>query len=115
MSECYRDRCTIRRRVEATNDPQPNYSGDAAIVLRSVPCTVINVSGGETRRGRQIEATIQWLIEMPSQRSNAVRAAMVVEVTAGKYAGTVLEIEKVVELTPRAKPPKLELQCVLTQ
>ena len=59
MSGQMRHRMTIYAEVSDRGADDPSYQ----VVRANVPCNIVQVSGGEMYRGRQIEATETYAIE----------------------------------------------------
>lgn len=57
----YRDRIHVYRETSADGSDNPAFANS---LWRDLPCSITAVSGGETYRGRQIEATVTHVIEM---------------------------------------------------
>ena len=57
----YRDRIHIYNETSAAGSDDPAYS---TTLWRNLPCSITAVAGGETYRGRQLEATVTHVIEM---------------------------------------------------
>jgi head-tail adaptor len=57
----YRDRIHIYAETSADGSDDPAF---ATTLWRDLPCSITAVSGGETYRGRQLEATVTHVIEM---------------------------------------------------
>lgn len=57
----YRDRIHIYRETSAVGADDPAF---ASTLWRDLPCSITAVSGGETYRGRQLEAVVTHVIEM---------------------------------------------------
>lgn len=57
----YRDRVHVYRETSADGSDDPAF---ATTLWRDLPCSITAVSGGETYRGKQIEATVSHVIEM---------------------------------------------------
>ena len=57
----YRDRIHIYSETSAAGSDDPAF---ATTLWRDLPCSITAVSGGETYRGRQLEATVTHVIEM---------------------------------------------------
>lgn len=57
----YRDRIHIYSETSADGSDDPAF---ATTLWRDLPCSITAVTGGETYRGRQLEATITHVIEM---------------------------------------------------
>lgn len=55
-----RHRVSIYRESSDDGSETPTY----ALFMRAVPCNIVQVTGGETYRGRQIEATATHVVEM---------------------------------------------------
>lgn len=47
---------------DAANYPAPDWSADAGVIARDVPCEWIEVSGGERIRGVQVVATANCML-----------------------------------------------------
>lgn len=107
----FRDRVNVLKDAAVASAPQPDYDSAAAVHLRSVPANVRPVGGGEKIRGRQIEATVGWIVEIPRDRRISIDASMRIVVTAGEYTGTVLEIDKPLPLHHMGEPPIWQIDC----
>ena len=107
----FRDRVNITQDSAAASAPQPDYDSPASVLLRNVPATVRPVGGGEKIRGRQIEATVGWVVEIPLDRRFRLDASMRVVVTAGLHKDRVLEISKALPLHQTGVPPVWQLDC----
>jgi head-tail adaptor len=57
----YRDRIHIYNETSADGSDDPAFTTTR---WRNLPCSITAVTGGETYRGRQIEATVTHVIEM---------------------------------------------------
>lgn len=57
----YRDRVHVYNETSADGSDDPAF---ASTLWRDLPCSITAVSGGETYRGRQLEATVTHVIEM---------------------------------------------------
>ena len=57
----YRDRIHIYNETSADGSDDPAF---ATTLWRDLPCSITAVTGGETYRGRQIEATVTHVIAM---------------------------------------------------
>lgn len=103
-----RDTVTIQQDSSAAGDPVPNYSGTA--LATGIPCMITNVRGQETYRGRQLEALVDFVVEM--RHRSDITHTMRLSVTGGLWNGSTLNVEAVqpVQLT-RGRPPMLLLMC----
>lgn len=104
----YRERILLRGDSSAAGAAEPDYSGVAT--ASKVPARIVSVRGDETFRGRQLEAGIEYVVELRPISSIDVRHR--VEVESGAFAGRVLGIQYV-NIVPAAagRPARLELYC----
>jgi len=57
----YRDRIDVYRETSSAGADDPAFG---STLWRDLPCAINAVSGGETYRGRQLEATVTHVMEM---------------------------------------------------
>ncbi len=107
----FRDRVKIVKDAAAAGAPQPDYTLPASLVAANVPATVRATGGGEKIRGRQIEATVGWIVELPMDHRHIYNASMRVVVTGGLHKTRVLEISKALPLQSTGQPPMWQLEC----
>lgn len=103
-----RDLVDIEQPSEADGDPVPAFSG--ADRISNVPCNVVMTGGSESFRGRGIEPTATFVVELPYYAGLTPR--MRLRVKQGIFAGRILNITAVVPVDQdKGRLRKLELDC----
>jgi len=105
----YRERVRIEQDNSAAGDPDPDYTGTP--LAADVPCKIISVSGEETFRGRQLDPSVNYVVEM--WQMDGVTPDMRVAVTSGGvYVGNTLDIRWVKQIPySNGKPAQTWLYC----
>jgi len=89
------------------NDPNPVYTGRPFI--KGVPSEIASVGGSETFRGRQLKSETTHVVEM--HRMDGIQPDMRYHVTGGAYAGSILHIMAVRDMTAEGIPMRMQLDC----
>lgn len=87
-----RHRVDIYSESSDDGDAQPEYT----IFKKNVPCNVVPVSGGEVYRGRQIEADINYAVDMRWLASLSPMMKLV-------YGSKTLFVERIMESDGRQR------------
>ena len=104
----YRERITIQQDNSNAGDPDPDYTG--AAFAKSVPARVISTHGEETFRGRQLDPSVKYVVEM--HHKSGVTASMRLQIDTGVYSGNLLNIGWVKTVPySRGRPPQTWLYC----
>jgi len=104
----YRERITIQQDGSNAGDPDPDYTGTA--FAAAVPARVISTDGEETFRGRQLDPSVRYVVQMHYR--DGVTPDMRVKVTSGVYKGNILNIGWVKRVPyTDGKPPQTWLYC----
>lgn len=101
-----RDRVTIYRDAAAGGSSQPSYT---QLVAENVPAEVLQVSGGEMVRGRQVEAHTTFVLSLPHLPQLSLSAECRVNVGTGQYRGVVIHVHRVHLETDRSRPVAVQL------
>lgn len=110
---CYRDLCTIRRDNSQGGSGQPDY---AEIVAENLLCEILQVSGGEVVRGRQVEAKTAFVICCPYiPNLAAINPKCEVELLSGPYAGQKVYVGRVYYENARSRPVATQLHCAASE
>lgn len=107
MSGRYRDLVNVQRDGGTDDNPQPSFT---TIVYRDVPCEISAVGGGEKIRGRQIEAGVDYVVEM-HQLEDLTSPEYRLYVTGGPYLGRILNIVRILPTTFRGRASKVLIDC----
>lgn len=106
MFGTFRDMGDIHPDTRDDNDPQPVYT---TTLYSDVPCEITAVGGGETYRGRQLEANVDYVIRCHTLEN--VAPDMQFEVTGGPYRGKTLGISRVLPGVFRGRAMMMDLYC----
>jgi len=106
----YLDSITWKRNAAAAGDPVPSYTS----TLATMPCKITPTGGAETFRGKQLDANVDYVVEMDF--SAAVGGVMNTTdqgtVAAGFFAGKILNVERISNLPlSQGRPPITEVYC----
>lgn len=105
---CKRDAVTIRRDDAAGGSANPDYS---KLLAANVMAEVLQVSGGEFVRGRQVEAGTRFVITVDYLPDIAPTAKCEVEILSGVYVGQRLYTQRIEFETARGRPRDMQLHC----
>ena len=104
----YRERITIQKDNSAAGDADPDYTGST--FASSVPADIISTRGDEKFRGRQLEAHVDYVVQM--HHRTGILPDMRVKVTTGVYKDSLLNVEYVKTIPYRkGRPPETWLLC----
>jgi hypothetical protein len=107
---CYRDAVTIREDSAPDGASQPVYD---RIVHPELLAEVLQVSGGEFVRGKQVEARTAFVVSIDTVPGIHVRCE--VEILTGPYAGRRIYVGRVHHESARSRPENLQLHCAVAQ
>lgn len=102
----YRDLVDIQIDVSTNDSTQEDFSG---VLFADVPCQIEAVGGIEQIRGRQIEAGVEYVVEM--HYLEGVEPTMRLLVKGGMYDGKSLNISHVLPKLFKGQAQKMELFC----
>lgn len=106
----YRDRVRIEYRTDAASAESPTW----ATLARgsAVPCSIEAAAGGESMRGRQVEAHITAIVEM--RKRTDLTPAMRLVVLTGPNKNKIFNLASVVILDRRGtgNPPRTVCHCI---
>lgn len=105
---CRRDIATIYGDAAPPSSGNPDYSTEVAA---DVLVEILEVSGGESVRGKQIEANVRFVVTMPWISEINLYARHKIEVGSGDYEGFELFTERVHRVHDRSRPRMLQLHC----
>jgi len=103
-----RDRVAIHADAAAGGSSQPAYTNQLAA---SLPAEVLQVSGGEMVRGRQVEAITTFVVSINDLPGVTLSARCRITVLSGAYSGTVLYVHRVHYETDRSRRRAIQLHC----
>lgn len=104
----YRDRVAIYANAAPAGSTQPAYT---TLLESSVPAEVLQVSGGEVIRGKQVEAITTHVVSMRRNPSITIDAQCRLTVLSGPYAGKQLPIHRVHYENMHGRPMRLQIHC----
>ena len=103
---CYRDVITIRRDNAPGGATQPDYSN---VLHTNLLCEVLQVSGGEIIRGKQVEARTSFVVTCDFRSDVDQRCE--VQIHTGPYSGRRLYVGRSHVETSRSRPVRMQLHC----
>lgn len=101
------DRAELQQNIAPDGQPTPDYSGTP--FKTNVPGRLINTSGDETFRGRQLEANVSHVYEC--RYFAGVTPTMRLKLTAGLFKNRIVNVEYVKVIREQGTPPKQWLYC----
>ena len=101
----YRDLADIQKDV-SSDGAAADFSGT---LMTNVPCKIEATGGNESYRGRQLEAHVDYVVEM--QNIPGIKPDMRLNVIGGQYAGTILNISHVLPSVFRGRALTLDVYC----
>lgn len=105
-----RDRVTVKKQNTTTDKAgQPIASPLAIANGTGIRCAIVDVRGSEYRRREQVEAGVEYVVEM--RYRNDIEPTHELEVTAGKHLGKTLDVVAVIYEPPVGKPRETHLFC----
>lgn len=96
----------------AGGSSQPSYTGEVA---PSLPAEVIQTSGGEFVRGKQVEAVTVFVVCIRFNPSLMFTAKCQVTILSGVYQGQVLFVHRVLYENEYGRPARIQLHCKRTE
>jgi hypothetical protein len=104
----YRDLITIWADAAPGGSGNPLYTTS---IGRDVSAEVMQVSGGETVRGHQVDQVTAFVVGMRDNPLINPTSRLKVEVTSGQYKGQVLYTHRVLRENAHGRPARLQLHC----
>ncbi len=108
----FRDRVSIMADEASGGSSQPSYTSEVAA---SLPAEVIQTSGGEFVRGKQVEAITAFVICLRWNPSLMFTAKCQVTILSGVYQGQVLYVHRVMYEDKHGRPSRVQLHCKFTE
>lgn len=103
-----RDVVAIRADAAPGGASNPQYTQELG---SQIMAEILQVSGGEVVRGKQVEANTSFVVSIRWISGLAVDAKCEVEVLSGVYAGQKLYTRRVHFETERSRPKGIQLHC----
>jgi len=103
-----RDRVTIHVDAASGGSSNPSYTH---LLAASVPAEVLQVSGGEQVRGKQVEATTTYVVSIDYLPGITLDQRCQITIISGVYNGTVIYTHRVHFETDRSRPKNMQLHC----
>lgn len=103
-----RDVVTVYQDAAPGGATNPQYT---QLLGENIPAEVLQVSGGEAIRGKQVEAGTSYVVSVAWIHGLRMDARCAVEVGSGIYAGQTLYTRRVMVETDRSRPMALQLHC----
>lgn len=103
-----RDIVTIYADAAPGGAANPQYT---QLLGRDIPAEILQVSGGEIVRGKQVEADTGFVVSIDWIEGITINARCSVLVGSGFYAGQTLYTQRVHAETARSRPTNLQLHC----
>ena len=107
---CYRDVVAIREDCAPDGASQPKYD---RLLYPELLAEVLQVSGGEMIRGKQVEAKTVFVVSCDFMPGIHERCQL--EILTGPYAGRKVYVGRVHHETARARPVNLQLHCSVSR
>lgn len=107
MRRSYRDIVDILPDSSTGDAPQPSYT---TTLYRDVPCEIRAVGGGERYRGRQIEAGIDYVVEMHAL-DQFTNPRAILYVKGGPFVGRTLNVTRILPSVFDGRAPKMVIDC----
>lgn len=82
-----KDAVTIQTDTSNAGDEDPSYTAQKT----AIPCRITSITGQETWRGRQLEATVDYVVEFGTLRTDVDAQARLV-VTGGVHNGVTMNV-----------------------
>lgn len=108
----YRDRVSIMADAAAGGASQPSYTFE---VVPSLPAEVIQTSGGEVVRGKQVEAITAFVICLRYNPSLMFTVKCQVTILSGVYKDQVVYVHRVLYGNEHGRPVRVQLHCKHTE
>jgi hypothetical protein len=103
-----RDRVTIYADAASGGSSNPNYS---QLLAEAIPAEILQVTGGERIRGKQVEANTQFVVSIDNLPDITLNARCKILVTSGVYQNSELYSHRVHFETDRSRPRAIQLHC----
>jgi hypothetical protein len=104
----YRDRVQIMADAAVGGSSQPAYT---LSVASSLPAEVIQTSGGEIVRGKQVEAITVFVICLRYNPRLMFTAKCQVTILSGVYQDQVVYVHRVLYENKHGRPARVQLHC----
>lgn len=104
----FRDRVRILADAAAGGASQPAYTDELAA---SLPAEVIQTSGGELVRGKQVEAITVFVVCLRWNPNLMFTAKCQVTILSGVYKDQVLYVHRVMYEDRHGRPVRIQLHC----
>ena len=104
----YRDRVQIMADQASGGASQPAYTSEVAA---SLPAEVIQTSGGEIVRGKQVEAITAFVICLRFNPALMFTAKCEVTIMSGVYKNQVVFVHRVLYENEFGRPARVQLHC----
>jgi hypothetical protein len=101
-----RDRVTVRRESTPGGASNPIYS---QLIAELVPAEVLQVSGGEVIRGKQVEGNTTFVISVGWLPEIKLDARCEITIESGVYRGSKIYTHRVHYETDRSRPVGVQL------
>jgi hypothetical protein len=108
----YRDLVTVRADAAPGGASQPSYT---QVLAENLPAEVLQVSGGEVVRGKQVEAVTAFVVGCRYNPNLTLTARCQVSILSGVYAGQVVFVHRVHVENLHSRPARIQLHCKLTE
>jgi hypothetical protein len=108
----FRDRVSIMADEASGGSSQPSYTSEVA---PSLPAEVIQTSGGEYVRGKQVEAITVFVVCLRFNPSLMFTAKCQVTILSGVYQGQVIYVHRVLYENEHGRPAGIQLHCKRTE
>lgn len=108
----YRDRVSIYADAAPEGATQPDYSEELA---RGLFAEVLQVSGGQVIRGKQVEAVVSHVVAFRYFPNSGLNAKCMVRVESGIYKGQELFVYRDHYETMHGRPHRVQLHCKTRQ
>jgi hypothetical protein len=103
-----RDIVTIYQDAAPGGASNPEYT---QLLGENIPAEVLQVAGGESVRGKQVEAGTSYVVSINWVNGLNLNAKCSVVVGSGFYAGQVLYTRRIHVETDRSRPKAFQLHC----
>jgi hypothetical protein len=104
----FRDRVQIMADEASGGASQPAYTAEVA---SSLPAEVIQTSGGEIVRGKQVEAITVMVVCLRFNPSLMFTAKCQVTILSGVYKDQVVYVHRVLYENEHGRPARVQLHC----
>jgi hypothetical protein len=108
----FRDRVRIMADEASGGASQPAYTDELAA---SLPAEVVQTSGGEYVRGKQVEAVTAFVVCLRFDPQMMFTAKCQVTILSGVYRNQVLYVHRVLYEDRHGRPVRIQLHCKRTE